>query len=148
MKKLLLLTLVLCSFSSFAQSDPQKLIDEFFSRYKSKSPTDAVDYIFSTNKWMNDSKDAIENVKFKLNNTVKQIGTYYGFNLIAKKTVGDHLSLYTFLIRYDRQPLRFTMLFYKANEQWSLYTFSYDDSIDEELKEAAKAYKLKENLDY
>lgn len=148
MKKLLLLTLVLCSFSSFAQSDPQKLIDEFFSRYKSKSPADAVDYIFSTNKWMTEAKDQIENIKFKLNGTIKVVGNYYGQNLITKKTVGEHLALYTFLVRYDRQPLRFNFVFYKANDQWTLYNFSYDDSIDEELKESAKAYRLKENVDY
>jgi len=148
MKKLFLITLVCCSFTGFAQNDPQKMIDEFFNRYKSKSPTDAVDYIFSTNKWMVNSKDQIENIKFKLNGSLKLLGDYYGYDLIAKKTVGDHLSLYAFMVRYDRQPLRFSFFFYRANDQWSLYNFSYDDSIDEDLKEAAKAYRLKENVDH
>jgi hypothetical protein len=31
---------------------------------------------------------------------------------------------------------------------WRLQNFKYDDSIDEELEEAIKAYRLKENLDY
>lgn len=148
MKKLFIITLVVCSFSTFAQTDPQKMIDEFFTRYKSKSPADAVEYIFSTNKWMNDSKDQIESIKIKLNSTVKQVGDYYGYNLIAKKTVGEHLAFYTFLVRYDRQPLRYNFLFYKANDKWAILNFSYDDGIDEELKEAAKPYRLKENMDY
>ena len=124
------------------------MIDEFFSRYKGKSPADAVDYIFSTNKWMSESKDQVGNVKFKLNGTLKVIGNYYGQNLIAKKTVGEHLAFYTFLVRYDRQPLRYNFLFYKANDQWAILNFSYDDGIDEELKEAAKSYRLKENVEY
>ena len=148
MRKLFLLTFIIGSSSCFAQNDPQKIIDEFFSRYKSKSPIDAVDYIFSTNKWMTESKDQIENIKFKLGSTLKLLGSYYGQNQITKKTLGEHLTLYTFLVRYDRQPLRFNFLFYKANDQWVILNFSYDDSIDEELKEATKAYRLKENADY
>ena len=92
-------------------------------------------------------KTNIDNVKFKLNGTLKLIGGYAGHNLISKKTVGDHLTLYTYIIRYDRQPLRFSLLFYKPSNEWRLFNFSYDDSLDEELTEAAKVYRLKENLE-
>lgn len=148
MKKVILIGLLFCSFSALSQNDPQKMNDEFFTRYKTKGANEAIDYIFSTNKWMSESKDQIENVKFKLNGTIKSIGDYHGFNLIAKRTIGDHLSFYTFLVRYERQPLRFNFLFYKANDQWAIYTFSFDDNLDEELKEAGRAYGLKENADY
>lgn len=148
MKKLLLIGLLCCPFSSFAQNDPQKMIDEFFNQYKNKSADAALDYIFGTNKWMDNSKDQIESVKFKLNGTLKLLGDYQGYDLITKKSVGDHYSLYSFMVRYDRQPLRFSILFYKPNDQWRLMNFSYDDNLDDELEEAAKAYRLKENLDH
>jgi hypothetical protein len=148
MKKIFLISLLFCSFNVLAQNEPQNLIDEFFKLYKEKSSDAALDFIFSTNKWMDGSKDQIENVKFKLNSTLKQLGEYQGYNLITKKTLGEHLSLYTYLVRYDRQPLRFSLLFYNPNNQWRLHNFSYDDSMDEELSEASKAYRLKENLDY
>ena len=147
MKKIILITLLFRSFNVSGQDDPQKIIDQFFNLYEKKSPNEAVDYLFSTNKWMNDSKDQIDNVKFKLNGTLKLIGGYAGHDLISKKTVGDHLTLYTFIIRYDRQPLRFSLLFYKPSNEWRLFNFSYDDSLDEELTEAAKVYRLKENLE-
>lgn len=148
MKKIILIGLFFCSVNARAQDDPQKIIDQFFNLHEKKSPNEAVDYLFSTNKWMNDSKDQIDNVKFKLNGTLKLIGGYAGHNLISKKTAGDHLALYTYIIRYDRQPLRFSLLFYKPSNEWRLFNFSYDDSLDEELTEASKAYRLKENLDY
>jgi hypothetical protein len=148
MSKIILIGLLFISFNSLSQDDPQKIIDQFFVLYKSKGPIEAVDYIFSTNKWMNESKDQIENVKFKLSGALKQLGDYNGYNLITKKTAGDNLSLYTFMVRYDRQPLRFTMLFYKPNDQWRLQNFSYDYNIPDELEEAAKAFRLKENLEY
>lgn len=145
MKKIIFISLLMSSLTLCAQDDPQKIVDQFFSLYRTKGASEAVDYVFSTNKWMDESKDQIENVKFKLNNTLKLLGKYEGHNLITKKTVGEHLLLYTFIVRYDRQPLRFTMLFYNPSKDWRLYNFSYDDSFDEELKEAAKTYRLKEN---
>jgi hypothetical protein len=141
MKKIYLIALLFCSFNSFAQNDPQKIIDEFFKLYKEKNSDASLDYLFGTNKWMNNSKEQIESVKLKLNNTLKLLGEYQGYNLITKKSVTDHLSLYTFMVRYDRQPLRFSILFYKPNDQWRLMNFSYDDNLGGELEEAAKAYR-------
>lgn len=147
MKKLILIGLLFSAFNGFAQDDPQKIIDEFFKLYKNKGANEAVDFAFNTNKWMGDSKDEIESVKVKLNETIKLLGEYYGYNLITKKTLGDKLSLYTFLVRHDRQPLRLTLLFYNPNNQWRLQNFSYDYNMAEELEEAAKGFRLKENLD-
>jgi hypothetical protein len=147
MKKLFLIGFLFCSIACSAQDDPQKIIDRFFDLYKNKSANEAIDYIFSTNKWMKDSKDQIENIKFKLNGTLKLLGDYAGQSFMAKKTAGDHLTLYTFIVRYDRQPLRFSMLFYKPANEWRLQNFSYDDSIDTELEEAAKTYRLRENIE-
>lgn len=148
MKKILVLGLLFCSINTFAQNDPQKIIDEFFSLYKSKDVDTSLDYLFGTNKWMVNSKDQIEEVKSKLKGTLKLVGDYYGYSLITKKSVGDHYWLYTFMVRYDRQPIRFSILFYKPSDQWRLMNFSYDDNLGDELEEAAKAYRLKQNLDY
>ena len=148
LKKMTWIVLLFCWVNSLAQNDPQKISDEFFRIYKEKNSDAALDYLFGTNKWMNDAKDQIDNVKFKLNGTLKQLGDYYGYNLITKKTIGEHLWLYNYIVRYDRQALRFSILFYKPNDQWRLMNFSYDDNIDDELKEAAKVHRLKENIDY
>jgi hypothetical protein len=145
MKSTISILILLSSFTTVAQNDPQKIIDEFFTLYKNKSADAALDYIFGTNKWMENSKDQIDGVKLKLNSSLKLLGEYYGHNLITKKSIGDHLSLYTFMVRYDRQALRFSILMYKANENWKMMNFSYDDNLDDELEEAAKAYRLKEN---
>jgi len=146
MKRILVLGLLFCSINTLAQNDPQKIINEFFTLYKNKGVDPSLDYLFGTNKWMENSKDQIEGVKLKLTGTTKQLGDYYGYNLITKKSIADHYWLYTFILRYDRQPLRFSILFYKPNDQWRMLNFSYDDSLDDELEEAAKAYRLKENL--
>jgi hypothetical protein len=53
--------------------------------------------------------------------------------------------LYSYLVKYDRQPLRFIFKFYKPNDKWVLYSYALDDSLDDEIQEAAKLYYL--NLD-
>jgi len=133
--------------TAFAQNEPQKTMDEFFYRYKNKSPNDAVGYIFGTNKYMAKSADQVENVKYKLNSAIALMGKYYGYDPLTKKTAGENLVIYTFLVRYDRQPIRFNFTFYKANDQWVIFNYSFDDSVTEELKEAVKITFLKENLD-
>jgi len=122
------------------------MIDQFFSLYTTKTTNEAIDYIFATNKWMDESKDQIEGVKLKLSSTLKLIGEYTGHNLIKKKTVGEYLTLYTFMVRYDRQPMRFNMLFYKPQDTWRLQHFSFDDNIEDELQEPATAFRFKENF--
>lgn len=124
------------------------MIDEFFTLYKSKGVDPPLDYLFGTNKWMNNSKEQIEEVKSKLNSTIKQVGEYYGHDLITKKSVGERYWLYSFMLRYDRQPIRFSLLFYKPNDQWRFMNFSYNVKWDDELEEASKAYRLKENSPY
>lgn len=134
MKCIIFLFLLMSSLALQAQDDPQKIVDRFFDLYKTKSPNDAIDYIFSTNEWVSESTDQIENVKFKINSTLKLLGKYEGFDLVSRKSVAGHLILYTFMVRYNRQPLRYSMLFYKASTDWKLYNFKYDDEFDDELK--------------
>ncbi len=51
----------------------------------------------------------------------------------------------TYLIRHDREPLVFNFMFYKPNNEWHIQNFKFGNSIDDELEEASKAYRLNEN---
>jgi len=46
------------------------------------------------------------------------------------------------LLRYDRQPIRFTFEFYKPDKEWVLFAISFDATLDDEVEEAAKVYNL------
>ena len=51
--------------------------------------------------------------------------------------------LKSYLVKYDRQPIRFTFQFYKPNKEWRIHSFKYDGNIDDEIEEAAKLYYFK-----
>jgi|WetSurMetagenome_2_1015567.scaffolds.fasta_scaffold96227_2 hypothetical protein len=150
MKKVLFYILVQFLFiSAINAQEPEKLIEKFFNIYRDSGVDDALDNIFSTNEWMiQRSKDDIDNVKVQLKSLIQIIGEYYGNEIITQKSIGESFKLYSYLIKYDRQPIRFTFIFYKSKDTWKLYNFQYDQNLADELEESAKAYRLKENIDY
>jgi len=148
-KKIKLLTLLILTVISTnilkAQSTTEEITSEFFKTYD-KSPQKAVDYVFGTNKWMIDrNKDGIENVKSQLTNFLGLVGDYYGYEKITEKSVGKSFKLISYMIKYDRQPMRFTFVFYKPKDKWQVQNFQFDDNLDDELEESGKVYRLKEN---
>lgn len=134
---------VLCLFNfnfSFSQESNDAIIEKFFNLYK-ETPAIAIDYIFGTNEWMERSQDQVDNVKNQIEKIIPLMGEYYGFELITKKSIGKNLILKSYLVKYDRQPLRFNFTLYNPNKKWKILNFSYDDNLDEELVEAAKQNK-------
>ena len=148
-RKIKLLTLLIVTVLSTnilkAQAATDEITKEFFKTYE-KSPQKAVDYVFGTNKWMMDrNKDGIENVKTQLTSFLGLVGDYYGYEKITEKSVGESYKLVSYMIKYDRQPVRFTFVFYKPKDKWQVQNFQYDDNLNDELEESGKVYRLKEN---
>jgi hypothetical protein len=128
----------------YAQQTPEELVDQFFNKYQTSGVLVALDQLYATNPWMKSNKDALEKVKSQLADFVKLVGKYYNREFIVKKELGSSYVLLSYLVKYDRQPVRFTFEFYKPQNNWRIYSFAYDDSFDTELEEAAKIYYLKE----
>lgn len=142
MKNTLFILFFSCSIHLIAQSTPETLIDSFFTSY-SKNAGQAVKDLYATNKWMENQKEQVDKVVATVNNlTSNFIGDYYGYEPITSKKIGKSFVLYSYMVKYDRQPLRFTFQFYKPKNTWVLYAFSFDDDLDEELKEASKMKNL------
>jgi hypothetical protein len=138
MKYLLFILLTtFCLSSAFAQNTEKEIIDQFFTLYDD-NPTAALDYIYNTTPWVDSQGDGVKSLKGKLENLIELIGSYNGKEFIADATLGECFSMFVYLVKYDRQPLRFTFKFYKPNDKWILYSFSYDDSIDDDLEEVIK----------
>ncbi len=145
LKKFTLVFILLLSFSNLkAQTSIDKITDEFFEIYE-KAPLKAIDYAFNNNKWIKSNTETIESLKTQFASTLKLLGEFYGYEEITEKTIGKNILLRSYLLKYDLQPIRFTFIFYKPNEDWRVQNFKYDDSILIELEESAKIYWLPEN---
>ena len=127
---------------SFGQTKPEDIINNFFKEY-SKNPAKAVEEIYATNPWNSRIRDGVESIKNEVSKyNIDYVGKYYGNEVIVKKQFSESFVLYSYLIKYDRQPMRFIFKLYKPNDKWTLYSFKIDSDIDEEIEQAAKLYNL------
>lgn len=115
----------------------QSYIDGFFKRYKA-SPDSAIDYIFGTNKLFARNTSQISVLKMKIDSLQLSLGKYTGKELISERSASPSLVIYSYLVKHENQPVRFTFIFYKAQNDWALYRFNFDDSMDQEMFEAVK----------
>lgn len=139
---LVFLTIFTSSITNIkAQSSEKDIPKEFFKIFET-NPLKAMDYAFSTNKWMERNVDGIESVKTKFKDIVPLIGKYYGFELIAEKSIGANLKLQSYLARYDRQPVRFTFILYKPRDKWQVQNLNWDVNVEDEIEESAKQNRI------
>ena len=136
-KIILLLSLTLLTATAFGQNSTEELTSKFFKMYESNTD-EAFDFIFKTNKWMGENKDGTEKVKFQLREYANLMGEYLGFEKLTEKSLGESLKVSVYLVKYDRQPLRFIFKYYKGKEKWMLYNIKFDENIDDELDEIMK----------
>lgn len=147
-QKALVIPLVFCVLTckiSFAQNSPDDIVNHFFETYKKDGSDKALDYIFGTNKYARNSQDAIDQLKTNLRQTLAVDGPFWGYELLSKKTAGENFIMLTFLVKYDRDPLTFRIVFYKPHDIWQVQNFKFDNKMDDELEEASKGYRFKEN---
>jgi hypothetical protein len=113
------------------------IVDTFFKKYKEDGTSPAIDYLFATNKLFTDTVQ-IGVLKSKLDALRQSVGDYTGRELIIQKSTSPSLVFYSYLVKHDKSPIRFTFMFYKPHNEWVLYRFKYDDQMDAELEEAGK----------
>ncbi|WP_452231243.1 MULTISPECIES: hypothetical protein [unclassified Lacinutrix] len=146
MKKVLLIIMFFVSFSTVAQGDPTEVVELFFKEFKEKGSSVAIDNLYKPNKWISKSADAIIQLKSQLQGLNEDyVGKYYGKELILEKKLADSYILMSYLVKYDRQPIRFTFQFYKPNDTWMIHSFKFDGNLDTEIEESAKLYNFRLN---
>ena len=121
----------------------QQLLMIFFSTYDTDISL-AIDNLFKTNEILYENKIEKENISNQIIEFTNKLGNYHGYELIKKYSLKNKVYLYTYVLMYERQPIRFTFVLYKPNKKWKLYNFRFDVSIIEELLESTKLQYLEE----
>ena len=139
---LLFLSFLVLSTSAHAQATPETLIATFFKEHAT-NPGQALQNLYDTNPWSTTLQEGIDGIKTELNRyNVDLVGKMHGVELITTKKVTESLVLYSYLMKYDRLPMRITFKFYKPDDTWMLTGFNFDNGLDDELTEAAKLQNL------
>jgi len=143
---ILILPIYLMTLNAFAQKTPNDLATKFFSDYEQNGVSIALDNLYNTNKWVIRSTDAIVKLKNQMEGLNEDfVGKYYGYELIVEKKLTNSFLLQSYLVKFDRQPIRYTFEFYKPNDQWMIFSLQFDGNLDDEIEQAAKLYYLELN---
>jgi len=113
------------------------IVEVFFKKYKDEGTEQAIDYLFGTNKLFNDTTQ-ISGLKKKLVLLRQTVGLYLGKEFIMQKNAGKSLYFYSYIVKFENQPVRFTFMFYKPKNEWVLYHFKYDADLDTELENSGR----------
>lgn len=124
------------------KSEDENITAQFFKTFKT-NPIKAYEDLFSINKYV--AKSDIETTKIKMKDFLADLGDFLGYEQITTKRAGESYVLKSFLLKYDRQPIRVTFILYKPADTWKIQNFSYDANLSDELESAAKIDRLKEN---
>lgn len=147
MKKLFVITLIFSiNLFGYSQNSPEEIVERFFMEFESKGSSVALDNLYKPNKWITRNADAIVQLKSQMEGLNEDyVGKYYGYETILEKKLADSFILISYLVKYDRQPIRFTFQFYKPNKEWIIHSFKYDGDIGAEIEETAKLYNFRLN---
>lgn len=121
---------------------PEEMVEIFFDLFRSRGPAQAVDYIFSNNPYIYEKKDSVGALKDKVARLEEMLGKEHGQVLIQDRQFADTVRTISYLVKYDRQPLRFTFVFYKAQNRWVTYQFNFDDLMDETTLKETRSLKF------
>lgn len=143
MKYLYFVLLFFLSSTILCGQTPEELSKKFFIDFDSNS-SKAIDNIYKTNSHSIELTEAINNMKEVASNYPKSLGKYYGYELITQVKITNNFVLLTYMVRFDRQPMRFTFIYYKPSEKWNLYSLNFSPNLDEELEQTAKIIENKD----
>lgn len=135
-RNILSLTAIFFCFSrlAFAQNTVDELVNDFFKIYEQESPTHAMQYAFNTNEYFSGNNSGVNTLLDQLVGTLQVIGDYCGYEKLTERSLGSKLKYKSYMIYYDRQPLRFIFEFYKPKDKWVFHNVMFDDKYEEELK--------------
>jgi hypothetical protein len=138
MHKFMAVVLLLLSSPVFAGSY-QDEIDKFFLAYEAGKISEAVDGLYQTNQWINPVGDEVVQVKSQLSSLQSLVGKNMGKELIATNNVKGRFVQVTYMLLYERQPVRAEFQFYKPKNDWVIYSFGFDTDFDDDIKAVARS---------
>jgi len=115
------------------QSDYHAISDRFFALVAEKKPTEAVDYVFGTNPWLEKVPDQMANVRSQFAGLEPLVGAYVDREALVDSQVSSRYAYMYVLAYYERQPIKIEFHFYRPKDEWVLLNFYFHSDLTDEL---------------
>ncbi len=67
----------------------------------------------------------------QINMIMPRFGKPVAWEFVRKRSGGQSVVLFTYIVKHENHPIRFQFWFYKPREEWILNSFSWDDKLKE-----------------
>jgi len=133
---MVLSSLCLKTIRVHAQDKPEMIVEQFFYIFQNVSCDSAINYIFSTNKWMVVSQSLVDDIKKNLKRATSVLGPYYGYEVITKKYIGSSFVTMDYMLKYDKLPIKFSFILYKPDNKWQIHNVNFTDKFEKDFEDA------------
>ncbi len=135
--------LALVAFPFLAVSQPadtsyKATVGKFFELIKAEKYTEAIDYIYSSNRWISSKGDEIASLKATFSSLPSVVGAFTGCENITEESIGSRYVTMEYAVYFERQPFRFYFRFYRPRDIWIIEAFGYKGDLDEWLQDKSK----------
>jgi len=120
----------LCADEFPSLDEAQTLISKAIDTFSAGKMQEGMDMV---KPYWNESPDKIDNLVVQAKSQWDMISSNYGqkigMELISAQPAGTSLTKMTWLAKYEKYGLRFTVMLYRNNQGWSIVNFTYDDQL-------------------
>ncbi len=117
---------------------PTQLAERFFEQVAAGEHARAIDELYSSNQWVSSISDQVGKLRAQFVGLNDLVGGYLGSEAVGDSAISSRFVYLWYIGYFERQPLQFHFSFYRAKDQWRVYSFSYDEGMDAVVKELAK----------
>ena len=115
-----------------AQNTPEEIMSKFFSLFDT-DVNKAIDYLFSTNEWLESNKEGTTAMKEKFEASRKLLGNFNGYELAGKYYLGQSYAKYVYVLKYDRQPVELVITLYRPDTVWKLQNMNFHSDFEKDM---------------
>ncbi len=121
----------------------QATTDRFFDLLKDGKPTEAIDYIFSTNPYSVRISDSVQAQKARFVALESFIGKYISHQKLLDLDMGGMYAYQLYIVAFERQPMSFKFKYYKPKDAWVTQSFVFGYDIDRIIEDLAVRQPLR-----
>lgn len=147
MKRSILILALLCSIitlqaqtNSIAEQheqEPEEIMESFFATLE-KDVEQALDQLFATNVWVKSNNEITTSLKERFTSSRKLLGNYSGYELVSRYELGTCYRKYSYLLKYDRQPIELVVIMYKPENSWRLQNINFHSDFEKDMIKVEK----------
>ena len=115
-----------------AQNTPEDIMAKFFTMFND-DVNKAIDYLFSTNDWLESNKEGTTAMKEKFEASRKLLGNFNGYELAGKYYLGESYAKYAYVLKYYRQPVEFVVTMYRPDKIWKLQNMNLHSDFEKDM---------------